>query len=233
MRTRDARERACPLGRTWLNREALGFQTKSGRLVVSRLPGAVRIRVDFPEAPVGDHVDGAAALAALGIDGEASIRSARRLWSANPRLWSRMRTELRRARTSRCRLRDRHCPRGRRADSEGFDVVTRVFAPGVGIPRIRRPDRRTARLRPTGAAYSGVSTITSFQASARGGYFECSVAGRRSRTDPGPAARSRRGELSLTKRRLELTADAFARKARSRARGSCRTANARCDDGAP
>jgi predicted PhzF superfamily epimerase YddE/YHI9 len=81
---------------------------------------------------------------------------------------------------------------------QGFDAVTRVFAPGVGIPE----DPATGSAHCAFAAYwcerLGKDSITAFQASARGGYFTCIWRREEGRVDLiGSCSTFSRGEIEL------------------------------------
>lgn len=158
--------------------DRLTFETKSGRLGVSRLPGLNAYELDFPEAPVGDHVDGAAALAALGVDGEAFdslgasfvvCESADAVRSCEPDFAALVEIGAGFAIVS------------ARADfplqAKGFDVIARVFAPGVGIEEDPATGSAHCAIAPYWCDVLGVTTLSSFQASNRGGFFECEVPG--------------------------------------------------------
>lgn len=158
--------------------DRLSFATKSGQLGVTKLPGLNTYELDFPEAPVGDHVDGAVALSVLGVEGEVFdslgaafvvCESATAVRECEPDF-----DEL-------AKLGAGFAIVTARADfplqAEGFDVVTRVFAPGVGIEEDPATGSAHCAVAPYWSREMGVSTIKSFQASKRGGYFECKVPG--------------------------------------------------------
>lgn len=158
--------------------ETLSFETKSGVLGVTKLPDANSYRLDFPEAPIGDHENGAAVREALNIDGEVFdslgavfvvCESAEMVRDCSPDL-----DEL-------AKIGDGFAIVTALADSElkadGFDVVTRVFAPGVGIDEDPATGSAHCAVAPYWSGKLGRSQIKSFQASKRGGYFECEVPG--------------------------------------------------------
>lgn len=156
--------------------DRLSFETKSGRLAVTKLAEPNSYELDFPVAPVGEHVDGEAALAALGVGGEvfdslgASFvvcESADVVRNCEPDF-----SELAEVGTGFAIVTARA---DAQLDAEGFDVVARVFAPGVGIDEDPATGSAHCALAPYWCGVLGVSTIRSFQASMRGGYFECSV----------------------------------------------------------
>lgn len=158
--------------------EALEFDTKSGRLGVTKLPDANAYQLDFPEAPIGDHDDGAAALGALGVNGEVfdSLDAAFVVCSSAD--------DVRGCSPDFAALADVGAGFAivtALADSslkaDGFDVVTRVFAPGVGIEEDPATGSAHCVVAPYWSEKLGLSTIKSFQASKRGGYFECAVQG--------------------------------------------------------
>lgn len=157
---------------------ALSFETKSGRLGVTKLSETDSYQLDFPEAPVGEHVDGAAVLEALNIDGEVFdslgaafvvCDSAAAVRECSPDFGDLAKIGAGFAIVTAL------------ADSEleaaGFDVVTRVFAPGVGIDEDPATGSAHCAVAPYWSGRLGRSTIKSFQASKRGGYFECEVNG--------------------------------------------------------
>lgn len=55
----------------------------------------------------------------------------------------------------------------------GYDIVDRVFAPGVGIPEDPATGSAHCAFAPYWAARLEKTELTAFQASARGGYFKC------------------------------------------------------------
>ncbi|KAA8999461.1 PhzF family phenazine biosynthesis protein [Affinibrenneria salicis] len=67
------------------------------------------------------------------------------------------------------------------ARGEAHDFVSRSFAPGVGIPEDPVTGSTHATLVPWWAEKLGKKTLSAFQASARGGYLRCELAGDRVR----------------------------------------------------
>jgi PhzF family phenazine biosynthesis protein len=59
------------------------------------------------------------------------------------------------------------------ADSEEFDIVARVFAPGVGIAEDPATGSAHCAFAPFWSERLALETVRSFQASARGGYLNC------------------------------------------------------------
>lgn len=158
--------------------ERLSFETKSGRLGVTRLSTPDSYQLDFPESPVGDHVDGAAASAALSVGGEVFdslgasfvvcesadvVRSCEPDFDALAEIGAGFAIV-----TARADL---------QLQAEGFDVIARVFAPGVGIEEDPATGSAHCAIAPYWSGVLGKSKIKSFQASKRGGYFDCDVPG--------------------------------------------------------
>lgn len=156
----------------------LTFATKSGQLAVTKRPEMNTYELDFPEAPVGEKVEDSSALAALGVEGEVfdvlgasfvvcasadDVRGCEPDFSALEQIG------------------DGFAILSARADfplqAQGFDIIARVFAPGFGIEEDPATGSAHCSIAPYWSKALGTSTINSFQASERGGYFECNVVG--------------------------------------------------------
>jgi PhzF family phenazine biosynthesis protein len=153
-------------------RDVLRFETLSGELVVTRAGG--QYRMNFPEVVPGKGLltpDVAeASLAALGLeDGEVLLagpypfvvlKSAAPIREYEPNFGA-----------------IDALPGGHLLVSapgeDGFDVTTRVFAPGVGIPEDPATGSAHCAFAPYWCSRLGKDVVTARQASARGGYFTC------------------------------------------------------------
>lgn len=154
----------------------LAFNTKSGKLRVSRAAGDDRYTMDFPRAEPKPHDSPAGFLSALGIDGEVLFAGGSALVVTDPASLRSMKPNLNALEL----LGDGVAIVTSPADSEAAaDVLARVFAPGVGIPEDPATGSAHCAIAPYWAEKLGKTTIKSFQASARGGHFECEVAGER------------------------------------------------------
>lgn len=80
------------------------------------------------------------------------------------------------------------------SDSQGYDFVSRFFAPAVGINEDPVTGSAHCRLTPYWQAKLGRSEFTAYQASARGGFLKLTVRGERVRIG-GKAITVLRGEL--------------------------------------
>jgi predicted PhzF superfamily epimerase YddE/YHI9 len=81
-----------------------------------------------------------------------------------------------------------------RAESPGYDFVSRFFAPGAGIPEDPVTGSAHCALAPYWAGKLGRSELVGYQASARGGVVRVRVAGDRVQLG-GEAVTVMRGEL--------------------------------------
>lgn len=158
--------------------ERLNFETKSGKLGVTKRAGSNSYELDFPESKLGGHSDAQALLSALGVEGEASdslgislvvCATADSVLNCAPDF------------AALSKIGDGFAIVTARADTAhadaGFDVVARVFAPGVGIEEDPATGAAHCVIAPYWSEVLGQSSIKSFQASKRGGYFDCEVPG--------------------------------------------------------
>lgn len=178
-------------------REELRFETLSGKLVVKRTGEAYSM--DFPAStlevvPDGSTLAGEVLRAAGAVRGEVLLGGGRAyLTLDHPEFVRGLDVDLELV----SRL-----PRGdlfvSAPGDAGYDIFTRVFAPGVGIPEDPA----------TGAAHCGFAPywcerlardeITSHQVSERGGYFRCRWRKAQGRVDLIGSCRTfSRGELEL------------------------------------
>jgi PhzF family phenazine biosynthesis protein len=82
------------------------------------------------------------------------------------------------------------------SDQSGFDIVSRYFAPGVGVDEDPVTGSAHCALAPYWAAKLGKSVLTAYQASARGGKLQCTLAGDRVKL-AGKALTVLSGELTV------------------------------------
>lgn len=156
--------------------DSIGFQTQSGRLGVSRAAGYNRYTLDFPFAALSPHENPDAVLSALNLDGEVHftegtafvVTDAPSVRAANPDL--KALSEAANGLAIITALAE---------DDLEVDVIARVFAPGFGIPEDPATGSAHCAIAPYWSEQLGKTVIRSFQASARGGHFECEVAGER------------------------------------------------------
>jgi PhzF family phenazine biosynthesis protein len=153
-------------------RDELRFQTRGGELTVTR-EGA-GYRMDFPAAAPGpEPVAADVARAALDsvdqdlgevLDAEGHLfvvlEDASAVRAIEPNI------------SAIARLPGGHVFVSSPGDA-GYDVVDRVFAPGVGIPEDPATGSAHCAFAPYWAARLGKTELSAFQASARGGYFTC------------------------------------------------------------
>lgn len=157
--------------------DSVSFMTKSGRLGVSRAAGDDNYTLDFPLAELKPHHNSEAVLKALDVDGECFetegtafvVTDAQAVRSAKPDL-DRL-TDAANGLAIITALSDE--------SAQGTDVIARVFAPGFGIPEDPATGSAHCAIAPYWAERLGKNVIRSFQASERGGHFECEVSGDR------------------------------------------------------
>jgi PhzF family phenazine biosynthesis protein len=83
-----------------------------------------------------------------------------------------------------------------RSDDSQFDFVSRLFAPGAGVDEDPVTGSAHCALTPYWAAKLGKTTLSAYQASARGGKLQCTLAGDRVKL-AGRAITVLRGELTI------------------------------------
>lgn len=154
------------------SRDQLRFQTRGGELIVT--PDGAGYRMDFPAAaPGAEAIDAEVARAALdsiGQDRGEVFEAAGYLFVVLEEA-SAVR-ELEADMSAIAKLPGGHIYVSAPGD-EGYDVVDRVFAPGVGIPEDPATGSAHCSFAPYWAARLGKTELTAFQASRRGGYFTC------------------------------------------------------------
>ncbi|MCC6466694.1 MAG: PhzF family phenazine biosynthesis protein [Alphaproteobacteria bacterium] len=152
-------------------RRDVAFDTRAGPLTVRRLDDG-RLEIDFPARPtepVTSHPD---LLAALGGPPPVEVRAARDYLVVydRPDIVRGLRPDFGRlART------DRHATIVTAPGDDGFDCVSRFFAPGHGISEDHATGAAHASIAPYWTEQLGKSSIAAFQASARGGFFHCTM----------------------------------------------------------
>ncbi|MGH7675795.1 MAG: PhzF family phenazine biosynthesis protein [Gemmatimonadales bacterium] len=172
---------------------AARFHTKSGLLTARKAAAAGWIELDFPATPAEPAAAPPALATALGVqpcaagrtrfdylievDSEDAVRRLAPDFAAIGRLGARGVIV-----TS-------------RASTDGYDFVSRFFAPGLGIAEDPVTGRAHCALAPWWAAKLGKTEMTGFQASARGGLVRVRVAGERV-VLAGQAVTVLRGELA-------------------------------------
>lgn len=152
-------------------REQLVFDTMSGELAVAR--DGDRYRMDFPEVRPADVATDAVKLgahAAAGVESGEVLLAGDRVF-----LVLESAEHVRRLRPDLAAV--EQLPRGdllvSSPGADGFDIFTRMFAPGVGIPEDPATGSAHCAFAPYWCERLGRREISSFQASARGGYFAC------------------------------------------------------------
>ena len=151
------------------------FNTRSGPLSVDRL-GDGRLEIDFPAkppAPIAPHPD---LLPGLGNERPREVLAARDYLVVYERA-----ADVRALRPDIARLRriDRPAVIATAPGDGGFDCVSRFFAPGHGIDEDPATGAAHACLVPYWSKRLGKATIRAYQASRRGGFFECTMRGPR------------------------------------------------------
>jgi PhzF family phenazine biosynthesis protein len=170
---------------------AARFTTAAGRLTASRRDGW--IEMDFPSEPASETTAPAALIAALGVtprwvgrnrldyiavlDGESTLRA------LAPDLAALATLDTRGVIVTSA------------ASSGQFDFVSRFFAPSFGLPEDAVTGSAHCCLGPLWAKRLGRTTLTGYQASARGGVVRVTLAGERV-TLAGQAVTVSRGELT-------------------------------------
>jgi PhzF family phenazine biosynthesis protein len=154
------------------SRELLRFTTISGELRVER--EGEKYRMDFPHSPPIDAdfspAVEQAVLDSIGVEaGEVFESGGYPLVVLPEASWLR---ELEPDIEAIANLPNGHLLATAPGD-DGFDAITRVFAPGVGIPEDPATGSAHCAFAPYWCEELGKEEITSFQASARGGYFTC------------------------------------------------------------
>jgi PhzF family phenazine biosynthesis protein len=178
-------------------RELLVFSTLSGELRVER--EGDEYRMDFPHSPPIDADFSAAleqaVLSSIGVEaGEVFESGGYPLVVLPEPSWLR---ELSPDLEAISRLPHGHLLATAPGDN-GFDALTRVFAPGVGIPEDPATGSAHCAFAPYWSEVLGKEEITSFQASARGGYFTCRWRKDDGRVDLiGSCSTFSRGEISI------------------------------------
>ncbi len=157
------------------DRDEVSFDTRAGALGVKRIAGG-RLEIDFPArptAPVTPHPD---LLPALGNAEAHEIRAARDYLVVYPTA-----TMVRALEPDFARLAgiDRHAVIVTAPGDEGFDCVSRFFAPGHGILEDAATGAAHAAIAPYWAARLGRATLHALQASRRGAVFDCTLRGAR------------------------------------------------------
>lgn len=170
----------------------LVFETKGGRLACTPLPDG-RIEMDFPATP---------AAAAPAPEGFAEALGALPVWTGRSRydLVARLESAdaVRRLAPDLAAL-ARLDVRGVTVTAEGddgFDCVSRFFAPALGVPEDPVTGSAHCALAPYWAAETGRTTLRAFQASPRGGALELEVVGEHVRLR-GHAVTVLRGDLRV------------------------------------
>jgi PhzF family phenazine biosynthesis protein len=153
------------------SRDELRFQTRSGELIVTR--DEAGYKMDFPAAvPRADVAADVAraALDSIGQDLGEVLDAAGSLFVVleDPSAVRALDADM----GAIASLPGGHIFVSAPGD-EGYDIVDRVFAPGVGIPEDPATGSAHCSFTPYWAARLGKSELTAFQASARGGYFTC------------------------------------------------------------
>lgn len=179
------------------DRPALSFDTLSGELVVSRFGEAYSM--DFPAVALEPVDEGnalaAAVVAAAGVEAGEVFMGGGRAY-----LMLESAAETRSLAPDLARV--AQLPRGdlfvSAAGDGEHDIVTRVFAPGFGIPEDPATGAAHCGFTPFWCERLGKESITSHQASARGGYFTCRWHADRGRVDLiGTCRTFSRGEIEL------------------------------------
>lgn len=154
----------------------LRFHTRSGVLVARRQKDGIEL--DFPATPAVDEAPPPGLGEALGV---AAIRTAKK----SPFDWLielASEGEVRAAKPDLGALRRLPC-RGvmitARSDGPRFDFVSRFFAPAAGVDEDPVTGSAHCALVPFWAARLGKTELTAYQASARGGVLDCTLAGER------------------------------------------------------
>ena len=156
--------------------DAVAFDTRSGRLDVTR--GEDGLTMDFPalaahpvDAPPADLIAGLRAepVAVFGdmdylalFESEAQVRAMEPDWTALARVDDRRGVIV-------------------TAPGETFDFVSRFFSPRMGVPEDPVTGSAHCMLAPFWAERLGKTVLRAYQASARGGMVDCTVAGDRVR----------------------------------------------------
>ncbi|MFT4048363.1 MAG: PhzF family phenazine biosynthesis protein [Solirubrobacterales bacterium] len=150
-------------------RERIEFETQSGRLAVTRADEGYTL--DFPEAlstPAPELAE--QVFAAAGVDDGEVLTAGGRV-----HLVLDSASAVRRLTPDQGAVTD--LPRGdlfvSAPGDSGYDLATRVFAPGVGIPEDPATGAAHCAFTPYWCARLGRETVTSWQVSSRGGFFVC------------------------------------------------------------
>ncbi len=178
-------------------RDELRFQTRGGELIVTRKGAGYQM--DFPAAPPqAEPVEADVARAALDSIGQeiGEVLEAGGYLFVVLEDASEVRA-LEADMAAIAELRGGHIYVSAPGDEE-YDIVDRVFAPGVGIPEDPATGSAHCSFTPYWAARLGKSELTAFQASDRGGYFKCRWREPDGRVDLIGSCRTfLRGEISL------------------------------------
>lgn len=179
------------------SRDELRFQTRGGELIVTR--DGAGYRMDFPAAPpradpvAADVVR--AALDSIGQDLGEVLEAAGCLFVVleDASVVRALEPDM----GAIAKLPGGHIYVSAPGD-EGYDIVDRVFAPGVGISEDPATGSAHCSFAPYWTARLGKAELTAFQASARGGYFRCRWRKAEGRVDLiGNCRTVLRGEISL------------------------------------
>lgn len=152
--------------------EVVEFHSKGGRLLVFRSNGGYAM--DFPAIPIREASNANAVLSALGLDGEVLDAD------GSPLVIAVEETAVEQCVPDMARLAELDgemvvvtAPAD--DDGRGFDVVTRVFAPSIGIPEDPATGAAHCAITPFWCARLAQSSIRSLQISERTGTFECDL----------------------------------------------------------
>lgn len=154
--------------------DAIAFETKSGTLRVTRGSSANSYTLDFPLVRLKPHDAASEVLSALGIGGEVLDAGEAAFVITDPLALRTVDPDLSKLEKI-CGMAIVTSPADAAAESRA-DVMTRVFAPAFGIPEDPATGSAHCAVAPYWSDKLGKQTISSFQASDRGGYFECEVA---------------------------------------------------------
>ena len=171
--------------------DAVAFETRSGRLAVSRSGDG--LVMDFPALAAHPVATPAALAAGLGagvravfadMDYLALFESEAEVRALTPDL------------AALARLDRRGVIATAAGESADVDFVSRFFSPRLGVPEDPVTGSAHCMLAPFWAARLGKATLRAYQASARGGVVHCSVAGDRVRLG-GRAVQYLEGTITL------------------------------------
>ncbi len=152
--------------------ELVEFQSQSGRLSVSRFEDDYAM--DFPATPIREAPDASAVLSALGLDGEVFDADGSPLViAANESAVARCVPDMARVAELPGDMLILTAPA--EIDGRGIDVVTRVFAPSIGIPEDPATGAAHCATTPFWCSKLALQRVRSLQISERTGSFECEL----------------------------------------------------------